>query len=120
MAIRMTMTKPCPKCPFRSDIPVYLTAERIDELEGTLVQSYFVCHETVDYSTVEDSEDEPAETKKTQHCAGALILLEKLEQPSNLMRIYERLHGYDYTKLEMDSPVYDTFKEMRDAQRSNI
>ena len=57
----------------------------------------------------------PVETARTQHCAGALILLEKLHHPSQLMRIFERLDGYDRSKLDMAAPVYDTFAAMREG-----
>jgi pSer/pThr/pTyr-binding forkhead associated (FHA) protein len=43
-----------------------------------------------------------------QHCAGATILLERLNRPNQMMRWMERLGGYDRTKLDMDAPVYRT------------
>jgi hypothetical protein len=56
------------------------------------------------------------ETKDSQQCAGALILLEKLGLPSNLMRVMERIRVYDRRKLDMESPVFDSWEEMVDAQ----
>jgi len=50
------------------------------------------------------------------HCAGALILLEKLEQPSQMMRIAERLRMYDARQLDMDAPVFESFEDMVKAQ----
>jgi hypothetical protein len=47
-----------------------------------------------------------------QHCAGALIFLEHQDRPSQLMSIYERLDGYDRTKLNMDAPVPDCEYEL--------
>lgn len=108
-----TMTKPCPKCPFRNDIRAYLTPERVDEIDDSLVNGEFPCHQTMDYDA---EEGEPQETSKTRHCAGALILLEKLERPSQMMRICERIRLYDASKLDMSSPVFEDFDEMRDAQ----
>ena len=111
------LTKPCPKCPFRNDIPGYLTKARIRELERSLERSEFSCHLT----TSEDGWGEDHETYvssgKEDHCAGALILLEKLERPSQMMRIMERIGGYDRTKLNMQSPVVDTWAELRRRQK---
>jgi hypothetical protein len=67
----------------------------------------------VDYTGEE--EEGPKETEKSQHCAGALILLEKLEQPTNSMRVAERLGMYDRRELDMDAPVFDSWEEMEDA-----
>ena len=63
-----------------------------------------------------DDEDERVDTKGEMHCAGALILLEKLEQPSQMMRVCERIGMYDRTKLDMSAPVFESFDEMAEAQ----
>ena len=47
------------------------------------------------------------ETEDSQHCGGALILLEKIESPNQMMRIMERMGGYDRHKLKMDADVFD-------------
>ena len=107
-----SMTKPCPKCPFRNDIRPYLTPERVEEIEASLERAEFPCHQTVDY----DDDGEGCVTSKSEHCAGALILMEKEGRSSQMMRIAERLGMYDHTKLDMDSPVFDSFEEMIEAQ----
>lgn len=117
----MDLVRPCAHCPFRTDIPPFLRAARIYEIAAQLPNGYFVCHETIDYDQepeegADGEEPEAALTEKSEHCAGALILLEKLEQPSQLMRIYERLNAYDATKLDMSAPVYDSFEQMAEAQ----
>lgn len=106
-----TQTKPCVQCPFRSDVPAYLRKARVREIDRALVRGTFPCHKTLDYR-----ESEGRETPKTQHCAGALILLEKLERPSQMMRTAERLGLYDARALNMDAPVFDSFEDMEDAQ----
>lgn len=116
--MKYTLTTPCAKCPFRTDIPAYLTKARVQELERALVgqQQTFTCHET----TVPDDGDEDGvammDGPRAQHCAGALILLEKIGKPNQMMRISERLGMYDYSKLNMHAPVFKTFKAMRAAQ----
>lgn len=108
-----TKTSPCDNCPFRSDKPFHLVRGRVREIQRGLVNGDFPCHKT----TVEGGEDEDdcstlKSTDKSLHCAGALILLEKLEQPSQMMRICERIGMYDRTKLKMDAPVYNSWEAM--------
>lgn len=99
---------PCDNCPFRSDKPFELRPGRVREIERSLVRGEFPCHKT----TTHDEDGDLHATDKSQHCAGALILLEKLDQPSQMMRISERVGMYDRTKLDMKAPIYDDFREM--------
>lgn len=103
-----TMTSPCDSCPFRRDVDPFITTARVREIADGLVRAEFPCHKTVKY----DGDGEWSRTGKEVHCAGALILLEKIEQPSQMMRIAERLGMYDARKLDMAAPVYDDFDEM--------
>jgi hypothetical protein len=124
--MKFDLRRPCPGCPFRTDVEPYLRTGRVGELEDALLrqQSTFSCHKTVDYGRAE-SEDDPDDDQIAhyrpdageQHCAGALILLEKLERPNQMMRVCERLGAYDRTKLDMAAPVYDSFAAMKAATR---
>jgi hypothetical protein len=107
--MKYEMTRPCANCPFRNDIRPYLRPARVEEIAS----GAFPCHKTVDY----DDEGEYSQgcSEKEQHCAGSLILHEKMGQSHQMMRIAERLGFYDRTKLDMDSPVYDDLDEMIDA-----
>lgn len=106
------LVKPCAKCPFRKDVEPYLRKARVREIERSLVRAEFPCHETI--GDVETGEKYCED--KAMHCAGALILLEKLHRPSQMMRISERIGMYDASKLDMDAPVFDSFKAMIKAQ----
>lgn len=111
------LVKPCAKCPFRSDIKPYLTKGRVREIERSLVRAEFPCHETTYRTGGDETEDgDYVRSGKESHCAGALILLEKLGRPSQMMRIAERLRMYDASKLDMDAPVFDSFKDMIKVQ----
>lgn len=99
---------PCDNCPFRSDKSFELRPGRVREIERSLVRGEFPCHKTTTY----DGDGDLHATDKSQHCAGALILLEKLNQPSQMMRISERVGMYDRRKLDMKAPVYRNFREM--------
>lgn len=79
--MRFSLTRPCALCPFRTDLA-----------SGP-------CHETTGVKGPQ---------RAAQHCAGALIMLERANLPSQAMRIAERLGIYDRRKLDMGAPVYDS------------
>ena len=113
------LTNPCSNCPFRTDVVPYLHRERVEDIEKSLVRGEFYCHKTTQHDQSEDVVEGDGSyhaTHDEMHCAGALILLEKMERPSQMMRIAERLRMYDRTKLNMDAPVYDSFEDMIEAQ----
>lgn len=112
---RYNLKRPCPKCPFRTDVPAYLTPERVTQI-ATDVQNgaEFYCHQTT--VEIEDDEDGGAQMgagPKTSVCAGSLILMEKAESPNQMMRIMERVGAYDRTILDMDAPVHGSWIEMQ-------
>lgn len=111
--MKYALVRPCAKCPFRRDIAGYLHPERA--LEIATSEEPFACHETTVY---DEETDEMEVTKESQHCAGALILAEKLEQPNQMMRIAERLGLYDHRRLDLDAPVFDTPAEMAAHHRA--
>lgn len=102
------LKKPCSNCPFRRDSFFPLQPDRVLEIVDDNVE--FACHKTVDYSS-----GDGAIKKKSEHCAGLLIMLEKMEQPHQMMRICERIGLYKADELEMDSPVYDSVDEYIDT-----
>jgi hypothetical protein len=105
-----TLTSPCKNCPFRTDVKPYLTLARAASIANSVADgATFSCHNTNEF------DDDGEASKEGQHCAGALIMLEKMEQPNQMMRISERLGLYDRRKLKMDAPVFDSPEEMIDA-----
>jgi hypothetical protein len=114
--LNFNLTRPCAECPFRTDVRPYLNRVRVRELEQSIVgaQQSFPCHKTTVAS--DDDDCEMTTTSESEHCAGAMILLEGLNQPNQMMRIAERLGMYDHRKLDMGSPVFNTFESMRKAQ----
>lgn len=107
--MKYTKTSPCNNCPFRNDIKPFITAARCEEI---LTGGEFACHKTT--TPTEDGMDMEA-TDKSVHCAGVLIVLEKMEEPHQMMRICERIGLYDASKLDMDAPVYDSVCEAIEA-----
>lgn len=103
--MKYTMTTPCNKCPFLKKFSHGYALKRLKQFAG----GEFPCHQTAD-EVDDDSDDDYAATEflaneDSQHCAGALIFLEKRESPHQIMRICERLGAYDRTQLNMKAKV---------------
>ncbi|TQC94701.1 hypothetical protein FK216_15575 [Moraxellaceae bacterium AER2_44_116] len=107
--MKFTLSKPCANCPFRTDKPEqegWLGGERAQEIADDICNGNktFSCHKTVEHD-----EDGQAVNRMTEiHCAGALIMLEKMgmTNENNMLRIAQRLHLYDVSTLDMDSPIF--------------
>ena len=103
------LKKPCSNCPFRTDIKTFIRPERAEDICDSLERGQdFVCHKT----TGSDDEGETTIEQKSQMSAGAMIMLEHMEAPTQMMRISERLGMYDRSKLDMESPVYENTEDM--------
>jgi hypothetical protein len=115
--MKYTLPRPCKNCPFRSDIKGYLTKARVRQIIDSITrqQRTFSCHKTNETEENDEGWSETIETENSHHCAGALIFLERLDQPNQMMRIAERIGLYDRRKLDMDSPVH-TARSMISAQ----
>lgn len=115
--MKYDLRKPCLGCPFRTDVEPYLAAERAEEIIEAITrrQQTFACHKHTRFDEDEEGESVNVPHSDDQHCAGALILLERMEMPNQMMRISERLGLYDRTKLHMDAPVYEDADEMLEA-----
>jgi hypothetical protein len=103
--MKTDLVRPCSKCPFRSDIPGYLTEGRAEEIASALLSdASFSCHETNRY---DEAGEDLVETADSQHCAGAMIWMEKQGRANQWMRWMERSGFYDARKLDMESPVFE-------------
>lgn len=90
------MTDPCDACPYLRTSG-FTFASLVRHARGE-----FACHKTCELND-ETSTYEPR--RKSLHCAGALIFLEKQDAPHQMMRICARIGHYDRTKLNMDANV---------------
>jgi hypothetical protein len=120
--MRFDLTTPCSNCPFRSDRPFPLKAERVRQILGGdrgrqwWPSPSFTCHKTVDYSAGVEGRIRV----EGQHCAGVLIILTREERPNDCMQIAERLGLWSPVSLQMDAPVYHTTEEaVRGCARAN-
>src|SRR5687768_14734677 len=99
---------PCRTCPFRIDEPGLrgLGADRAEEIvESLMNHGTFTCHGDLGKSL-----------SKRQHCVGAMLMLEKIDRPNQMMRIGERIGVYDRTKLRGANEVFDDFDDWVEAQ----
>lgn len=119
--MKFDLVRPCQDCPFLIDRRFELHPRRIDEIARALTveDSPFACHKTVDYSH-EDTDDDGNETRrppnpKLQHCAGALIVLERKGLRNQWAQISARMGWYHPDKLDMTSKVFASFGTMRAA-----
>lgn len=115
--MKFDMTTPCPKCPFMADIKPFLRRDRAREIAEALFpqQQTFACHVTVEH----DADGEHVMRADEQHCAGAAIVLERMNRPNQMMRIAERCGLYDRRKLAMNAPVFKSLREFIAAQPAN-
>lgn len=105
--MKYNLTQPCELCPFRNDDGnLSVHPRRLQEMAS----GEFCCHKT---GRVNDESGDIEPNENSQHCAGLLIMLEKMNQPHQMMRICERLGFYDHTKLKMNAPVFSSFAEVR-------
>jgi len=109
--MKFELTKPCANCPFRKDKPFHLCPARAEEIVDSLTRKgqTFPCHKTTEATGKTE--------KDHQHCAGALIMLEKTETRNQMVLIAERLGMYSRKKLDMESPVYETPQEFIQKMR---
>jgi hypothetical protein len=94
-------TRPCPHCPFRRDVPGFLSRYRAQQIADSLDRGQsFTCHETNDYPQgglarpCDDETGEAIVTIDSIHCAGAALILEAEGNPNQLMQVAERLRYY--------------------------
>lgn len=97
--MKFDMKKPCKECPFikGSATNITLREGRLDGIVNEISNgSTFTCHKTLDKKSSEQ-----------QHCAGAMIYLERDNNPNQMMRIAERIGCYNHKELDMEVDIID-------------
>lgn len=117
--MKLDLVRPCKHCPFRNDIIPFLTPERAEEIVEGISQydGWFGCHQTTEYVEDEEGEEDLQCVSDTQFCAGAMILITKMELPNQILQVSERLGFRDPDKLDLQAPVFNSFDEFVEAQR---
>ena len=108
--MRFDLKAPCGNCPFRTDVEFFIGAERIEQICESITtgDKTFSCHKT----TRHGDDGEAIYTTKEQHCAGALVMLAKMNASNGMLRIAKRLGIYEPGELRMDSPVFESADAM--------
>lgn len=129
------LKRPCPNCPFRTDLAFYLREGHAQDIAVGLLEDggTFTCHATVDYDAWEDAKDLDYERGgegsvpypydgTEQHCAGALIMLKKGGKlwHQNLYRIMATLKLFDPDALDMSAPVYESLEAFLGAAKGSV
>jgi hypothetical protein len=101
--MKYEMTSPCATCPFRRNNVGFLTEKGAQRIADDLLNNRpFSCHHM----------DRTPDVVEPQHCAGALIVLEKMRRPHLAMILGASLGLYDRTKLEIGHPyVFHNMKQ---------
>lgn len=98
--MRFDLKKPCADCPFRTDcIPGWLGQARAEEIADALLGppgKTFACHKTTRHGDEGQHEQHSGE----QHCAGALLLVEAVGFPNQMLQVAERLGVRDPAVLD--------------------
>lgn len=93
--MQYTKTRPCDNCPFRKEGGVKLrNSRRAEEVANA---EEFPCHK----SCVSDDEGDLVKGESSVACAGHLLYREKIGEPTQMMRIAERMGLYDCSKLDL-------------------
>lgn len=105
------LKKPCANCPFLKDQgkAINLQPGRVEGIIDDLLRGVttgFSCHKTLNGEEIEDDEGNVIYQRggKELECAGALAVLEKLNRPTQLVRIMERMGAYDRNRY---IPLFD-------------
>jgi hypothetical protein len=92
---------PCGNCPFRKDVPIYLRADRRQEIVDAITEGRdFYCHGTTVDVEGPDGECARAVTSDSSICAGAAKAIMAAGGTTQMMRINERLGLADLDKVE--------------------
>lgn len=122
--MKFDLKTPCKDCPFRSDRPGYLRKARAREISTALDPrhlgggSTFTCHKTTVPADDDDEDGGMVDGPNAQHCAGALIMLEKSGRldHNQTLRIMARLGAFDPAALDLDAPVHASAEDWIAAQ----
>ncbi len=99
---------PCKTCPFRITPSGLrgLGTERAEEIAESLLRGEsFTCHSDL---------DKPA--KSRNQCVGAMLILDKLQQPNQIMQVATRLSLFSVTALRGRAVVFDNFDDWVSVQ----
>jgi hypothetical protein len=101
--VKAVSRRPCERCPFRKDVPIYLRQERRVEIAKHIFNGgMFPCHETTHVSEDENGEEELIATDASLECAGAAKAIMAVGGTTQTMRIAERFGWVDLDDIDQN------------------
>lgn len=104
----LTRKIPCGTCPFRTtpDGLRGLGTERAQEIAESLLRGEsFTCHSDLD-----------KQERNRNQCVGAMLILDKLQQPNQIMQVAGRLGMFSVADLRGRDVVFDNFDDWVSSQ----
>lgn len=124
--MKFSLRKPCKECPFLRG-QSYLYPARAREIGEAVMHGdvTFTCHKHLHgaYRQADFDDNEACSYKadmNDQHCAGALLMIEKTGAANAMVQIAERLGLYDPQRLEHDHDVYLSPDEMAEGHARHV
>lgn len=98
---------PCSSCPFRKNVKPFLTEKRAKEIANNIINEgkTFTCHKTLSKRIINRS-----------HCAGAIELIKKEDQPHFALAMARSLGIYKEENYKSPELVYDSAEDFIKAQ----
>ena len=108
--MRFNLKRPCARCPFRVDIPGYLTEAFARELGTNLLDddsAWFGCHKTTELvEDLETGDEDLSCVESTEQCAGSLLFVLNIRgKPNIATRLASFLGTCDLDALDLTAPV---------------
>ncbi len=113
------LDEPCADCPFDPTNPGFLGRRRAQEIAESVGKrgESFMCHKTLVYG----GPDGPQQTRRSQHCYAAMLVLQAAGIPNQAMQVAERMHKihpslspWTPADLHMELPHFPTLEAFVD------
>ncbi len=113
--LNLNLKSPCKTCPFRKDSMFgWLGEDRATEIIDCIAggsHGSFTCHNTNEFGEDDEGFGIAIETDKSEHCAGALILLHKTGRTNFAMRFGYMLKIFNGDDLKNQDSVFDRLED---------
>ena len=105
---KLNLKVPCKTCPFRTTQGGLrgLGTDRAEEISESLLRGEsFTCHSDLD-----------KQERNRNQCVGSMLILDKLQQPNQIMQVAGRLGMFKVADLRGRDVVFDNFADWVSVQ----
>ncbi|WP_288405557.1 DUF6283 family protein [uncultured Deinococcus sp.] len=111
----LSLRRPCQDCPFRRDVPSYLSAGWAEQTIAAQDEGVpFFCHRTTTKTGYATSD------RRARYCAGSLLYGEAVHRHILPVRLAIHLGLYDPSRLDHSVPVLDSPEALREHHRDAV